>query len=279
MTTAASAKEQSLVGSKGTILPEGPEVRREAQRLQRVLLNAKLTELSIVSGRYTRSPITGSELVPGTRVQDVSSHGKLIHIALESQEGPVYIHSTLGMTGWWSQEKSKYIRFALLGDKSISFHDPRNFGTIKVVNQAEHSKKLKSLGPDFSRVSLDNINKVKTETSDRVRRYGSKQTIGQALLDQRIFCGIGNYLRADALYLAGISPHLNARSLPQDRLDTLIFNCGIVTMAAYEDVSPVGLKRPYHHVAYHRSKSLRGNSMLAEQVDGRTIWWCPAEQT
>lgn len=227
-----------------------------------------------------KAPIVGAELVSGTRVQNVSSHGKLIHISLETQtEGSLYIHSTLGMTGWWSTDLSKYVRYALLGDKPFSFHDPRNFGTIKVVDEDEHFKKLKSLGPDFSRVSLDNLNAVKIEVFERIKRFGSKQSIGEALLDQRIFCGIGNYLRADALYLSGISPHWNAKSLPDDRLETLIFNCGIVTMAAYEDISPVGLKRPYHHVAYHKSKSLRGNPIVAEMMSGRTMWWCPTEQT
>lgn len=261
-------------------MPEGPEVRRESQRLSSVLLDTKLTELAVISGRYLKADIAGASLVEGTCVTAVDNHGKLIHIELKTpSDSRLYIHSTLGMTGWWSQDISKYDRFALLGDSPIIFHDPRNFGTIKVVQRSEHLKKLKSLGPDFSKADLDTFDDLRTGVLERIERYGSKQTIGQALLDQRIFCGIGNYLRADALYLAGISPHLNAKGLEIERLEKLIFNCGLVSAAAYEDISPVGLQRPYHHVAYHRPRSLRGNPIISEQVDGRAIWWCPTEQT
>lgn len=261
-------------------MPEGPEVRKEAQQLSRVILNTTLSEIAVVSGRYLKNPLFGPSIW-GSRVLDVRNHGKLLIIALEDDNGdPLYIHSTLGMTGWWSTSNSKYERLKLRGSATISFHDPRNFGTLKVVTEDEHRKKIRSLGPDFSRISQENIDTIRAEVISRIERFGTKQTIGQALLDQRIFCGIGNYLRADALYLAGINPHLNAKSLDSERLDTLIMNCGIVSMAAYQNSSPlVGVRGPYHHVAYHRSRSINGNPIISEQVDGRAIWWCPAEQT
>ena len=183
------------------------------------------------------------------------------------------------MTGQWSVRNSKYERFELCGDKIVKFHDPRNFGTIKVVDQKEHDRKIQSLGPDYSQVTLDGIDELCQQTMARIQRFGSKQTIGQALLDQRVFCGIGNYLRADALYLSGLSPHHNAKSLDSERLETLIMNCALVSTAAYQGKSPIGANAPYHNVAYGMSQSPNGNRIIAEQVDKRSIWWCPAEQT
>ena len=262
-------------------MPEGPEVRREAQNLSNIILGTKLTEIAIVSGRYLKAPVVGASLINDAQVRGVRNHGKLIIIeAISNLNEPMYIHSTLGMTGWWAARTSRYERFELRGDKVVKFHDPRNFGTIKVVDQDGHDLKIRSLGPDYSRVTLEGIDELNQQTMARIQRFGSKQTIGQALLDQRIFCGIGNYLRADALYLTGLSPHDNAKTLDSQRLEALIMNCALVSTAAYQGRSPIaGVNGQYHNVAYGMSKSPNGNRIIAEQIDKRSIWWCPAEQT
>jgi formamidopyrimidine-DNA glycosylase len=239
----------------------------------------QISKLNVISGRYVKTPIVDSERLIDCVIERVFNHGKLIVFDLRTgTDHDLYIHSTLGMTGWWGENQSRYARFETDGTRKIVFNDLRNFGTIKIVDSTGNWAKLKQLGPDLGQISIDALPTIHAEIEKRLARYGKKQTIGEALLDQRIFCGIGNYLRADALYLSGLSPHRAATALQARELEALVNNCCIVTLASYENRSPIGLKRPYHHLAYGRRLSPTGQQIIGEQLNGRTIWWSPTEQ-
>jgi|SRR5579859_857743 len=244
-------------------MPEGPEVRLQADLLQRVV-GSTIHGARVVSGRYLRKPITGLDELAGSRITAINNHGKLIYFALD---GKRYIHSTLGMSGSWEAENLKHTRISLTLSKStIHYHDPRNFGTLKIVSAAEHQEKLSLLGPDFSK-PLDES--VTTEIERRLSSYGSG-CIAQSLLDQRIFCGIGNYLRADALYLAKINPH--ALKLSKRSLKNLVLRCIELSSLAYLE------RESYEFIIYKRRISKLGNPIVSELIGPRRIWWCPVEQ-
>jgi formamidopyrimidine-DNA glycosylase len=107
----------------------------------------------------------------------------------------------------------------------------------------------------------------------RARKFGKKHTVATALLDQRIFCGVGNYIRADACYTAKIDPRLPLSSLDEGELHRLFRSCGEVAAAAYMEPAR------FVNTCYQRKTSPKGNP-IESYVDatGRTMWWCPAEQ-
>ncbi|MGG6265599.1 hypothetical protein ACQ4M3_06285 [Leptolyngbya sp. AN03gr2] len=62
----------------------------------------------------------------------------------------------------------------------------------------------------------------------------SERTIGAALLDQTIVAGIGNYLRAEILFLCQIDPWRKVQELTQPELDSLCQIIPQIARRAYE---------------------------------------------
>ncbi|CAM6003616.1 unnamed protein product [Sphagnum balticum] len=85
------------------------------------------------------------------------------------------------------------------------FNDPRHFGTIKFTHKkADLDAKLKELGWDPLAYPYDTHERFITSRLASAK-YANK-TIGEVLMNQSLFAGVGNYIRAEALYEAGISP-------------------------------------------------------------------------
>ena len=132
-------------------MPEGPEVKRIAELLAEKVSSKKLTKIEILSGKYTKKNPDGFEqfqnILP-INIVGAGCTGKFIFMILE---GGSSIWNSLGMTGYWSETKSKHARLALHIDNNVLyFNDTRNFGTIKFVgDKKELIKKLETLGPDM----------------------------------------------------------------------------------------------------------------------------------
>jgi len=77
-------------------------------------------------------------------------------------------------------------------------------------------KELRALGPDLLADSFD-----RAEALGRMRASGHA-SIGDVLLNQRIMAGIGNVLKCEILFLAGIEPFTPTSSLGGATLNDLI---------------------------------------------------------
>lgn len=261
-------------------MPEGAEVKRWTEGLNKSLTGKVIASARPIGGRYMRvDPATlGMNKLQGVRINAVTCKGKLIVFELEGDDA---ILSTLGMTGWWEPDYfmdpafDKYKRIELLftdGSRAV-FFDPRNFGTFKVVTTKEVKRKKAELGVDiFSSAELDEVLNF-PEFEARAKRFGKSQTVAEATLDQRIACGCGNYIRADAMHLMGISPHRLLSSLSQSELRALFVSMRIIAIASYVSDGS------YDTVIYGREVSPKGNEIAAFlDKNGRNVWWCPAEQ-
>jgi formamidopyrimidine-DNA glycosylase len=96
-------------------------------------------------------------------------------------------------------------------DARIYFYDQLSFGTLKLLSDRKLlEKKLQEIGPDimddsttleiFIKQIRKNVGKKSDSGNDRTRM------IGNIIVNQKIISGIGNYLRADVLWMAGVSP-------------------------------------------------------------------------
>ncbi len=70
---------------------------------------------------------------------------------------------------------------------------------------------IAKLGPDPLRADAD-----PSRFADRLR--GSRKAIGSVRLDQNVITGIGNVYRAELLFLCGVHPSREARSLTEDEV-------------------------------------------------------------
>ena len=268
-------------------MPEGPECRRIAESLAKFISNKKLVEVKLLSGRYTKKSPGGFESFSDDlpiSVAGVGVHGKFIYWILNKEYS---LWNTLGMTGSWGAAERKHSRVKFTFDDGtvVYFNDQRNFGTLKFV-RGKHQliEKLQSLGPDMLSEEVTPENFI-----SRLRKKNS-QNICKVLMDQSVVCGIGNYVKADSLWLAKISPHLNVSDISDSDL-SLLNNCikkvlresyesGGATIKTYENFD--GEKGEYaeQFLVYNRKTDSDGNEVVREHTpDGRTTHWSPKRQT
>ena len=100
-------------------------------------------------------------------------------------------------------------------------------------------------------------------------------------MDQSVICGVGNYVKADSLWLAKINPHSSVSDLSDlelERLNNSIqevlkesYRTGGATIRTYQNLD--GEKGEYasRFLVYNRKVDSEGNKVIREQTaDGRT---------
>lgn len=129
-----------------------------------------------------------------------------------------WLHLHFGMTGdlelFRSQEFPKYTRFVIGfkdGDK-LAYKDLRKFGVIELVKSPEDYQKQNKLGIDLLEVNLDTF---------KMGLASRKVAIKTALLDQKHFAGIGNWIADEMLFNCGIHPEKPANELSQKQYEQL----------------------------------------------------------
>lgn len=243
-------------------MPEGPEIRHHRNRLL-PMKGKQLTEINILSGRYMRAGIEKIGAPPGQIVNDVEVKGKLLGFWMDEH----CILATAGMSGWWAQGEpdSKFKRIELVfGKEKFTFVDQRNFGTFKVATHDEANEKFESLGVDVFRNDSTTVQDLKS----RLAKHAKVFPICEVLLDQRIFAGVGNYIRAEAMYKAKIHPKTPARNITDQQLADLWRAIHTTALEAYE------LEHNYHDLCYRRETTNKGEKVVNfMDRNKRTVWY------
>ena len=266
-------------------MPEGPECRRMALQLSERVTNRTIQSIEILSGRYTKKPIENSEPFEDDfpiKVHGAGVHGKFIFMLLDHQWS---LWSTLGMTGSWSDKLSKHSRVKfVLNDGELFYNDQRNFGTIKFMQGKKPLiDKLNSLGPDLLAEECEDELFI-----ERLMKK-KKKTVAEALMDQSVLSGVGNYVKAEALYLARLSPnrvvatltHREAILLNKTVRSVLLnsFESGGATIKSYTDFYGETGNATDRFAVYNKKFDPSGNPVVREKTaDGRTTHWVPAVQ-
>jgi formamidopyrimidine-DNA glycosylase len=292
-------------------MPEGVEVKLSAENIK-----------SLVEGKQVASITTGeksryaSDLPEGLNdflnsfiinngnnintinecnIVSVKTRGKFMY--WEFSNG-WYMFCTFGMTGQWSPNAGKHVCLNIrLYDysqniphvpykvSSIYFNDPRHFGTIKFVKGKDQlDVKLSELGWDPLQ---DDLTKYSGWLTGQLSK--TSKPIGQVLMDQSLFAGVGNYIRAEALYLAKMSPWTPANKLSKNDAQNLFKACVDVmqesyrfqgaTIHTYKTAYGEEGKYSSFFKVYGQKADPLGNAIIREDTpDKRTIHWCPSIQ-
>lgn len=108
-------------------------------------------------------------------------------------------------------------------------------------------------------------------------------------MDQSVISGVGNYVKAEALYLAELSPHRTVGSLTLAETDVLhqqiinvmkaAYNTGGATFSTYRNPDGSRGNAQQRFVVYGNKVDPLGNPVIKEETrDGRTTHWCPTIQ-
>jgi len=202
-------------------MPEGPEVRKYADALHAALKGRAIVSLEARTKDARKWLQENEQRIRGRRVDRVASHGK--HL-IGYIEGNFFFHSHLMMWGRWEtfgpielpeRDRRERARIVVEGAAAILLSAP-------IFNAGEGDpyeviEILSTLGPDalpyhgpFNRA----------EFLRRVVEY-KDETIGAALLNQRIVAGLGNYLRAEILFNCKLNPWLPVSELSECHLTCL----------------------------------------------------------
>jgi formamidopyrimidine-DNA glycosylase len=286
-------------------MPEGPEVKLSADLIRPLIVGKEIRNLySMPNSRYGDSKSGSNLLGPGFNslvelsthllnnpfrptVQSVDVRGKFMYWTISMGAISWHLFSTFGMTGQWSPTTGKHPCFVFeFADKTeMVFNDPRHFGTIKFVDDSTALKeKLDELGWDPLGMPLDkNLKWVQQQCSK------TNKSIAEVLMDQTVFSGVGNYIRAEALYLSKFSPWRQSNKLTPAEIETLCKSIVSVMESSYQHQGATiqtyktayGEEGRYSTLfqVYGRKEDPMGRKIVKNLTpDKRSIHWCPEVQ-
>ena len=172
---------------------------------------------------------------------------------------------------------------------SFYFYDQLSFGTLKAVDchtdgETILEKKLKELGPDL----LDDNTTFELVKNQLRKKVNENKAIGNVIVNQKIISGVGNYLRADSLWMAKLSPFRKVQDITNDELKVLyeailglIWGDYDYDYAIKKKYIKPSLKLPHHYhrdfFIYNHSEDIYGNRVKKEQLyegsQKRFIYW------
>lgn len=272
-------------------MPEGPEIRRQADRVRRA-----------VGGEIARQVVFGlprleaeGPALSGRRVRGVDSRGKALLVHFEGGAS-VFCHSNL--YGRWyfvnagqSPRTGRQLRFGVDTEaKRALLYSASAIDVLPTERLPEHPF-LAKLGPDV----LDpEVSPAAVEARLEASRFRRRNLAG-LLLDQGFVAGIGNYLRSEILFFAGILPELRPADLQPGRRRRLAEAIVDVTRRAYrtggitieteldDQLKADGLtkRQRRHHVFAREGRICRRCETPIEKrtVAGRRLYLCPGCQT
>jgi formamidopyrimidine-DNA glycosylase len=223
-----------------------------------------------------------------------------------------YLYSFLALEGKWVWEPRAHSNLWLvLGEIKVTrpplhliqrvlyYDDSRHQGQINFFGSPDElDVKLKKLGPDilanalFDRGELpdlpvsEHITAGSWQTIFRNPRLRTKR-LCEFLLDQARFCGIGNYIRAEIMYMTRLSPYRTLESLQDREIEAIRQSAIDIMYRSYKSqghtfssfVNTHGDKGEFKCVIYQKRQCPLGHPIVQESdKQGRTIHWVPALQ-
>lgn len=288
-------------------MPEIVEVKKYADFIRKKVNKQKLIDIKIINGRYNSKPFEHYQKLKNhlpTEIEEIETKGKFMYIKFKND---LIIGFTLGLTGGWfylknninkynypdNQEIDKYIKNAqehinvefIFEKGKLLFHDQLSFGTIKVFDDLEEfNKKIKSIGIDI----MDNNISIEIFTASIKKKSNLDKYIGNVLMNQKVISGIGNYLRADALWHAKISPFRKVKNLTDKELEDIYNSLRLITWTLYDynlgvELKIINPKDKFHidlqkeFLVYGRDYDSNGLKVIKEKLyEGsqiRYIYW------
>jgi len=256
------------------------------------LVGKRLTDIQVVGGRFAKSPPEGlKEILEENsrgklRIDSIDTKGKFMWWTMGSWR----MWCTYGMSGQWSKKMSPHTAIVLECEDdsgtttTVYFNDQRRFGTIKFVNNKKsHEKKLASLGPDVLGAELT------PEIFAKNLLVKPDRPICEALMDQSCVSGIGNYIRAEAMWLARVDPWKPVISMTSREVLSLYesvnsvsknsYNSGGATIHTYVGVDDSKGEFSSRFAVYARKVDVDGNNVLSKKdSNGRMVHWSSERQ-
>jgi len=277
-------------------MPEGPEVACVRDALSQVLTNKHVVLFEHTPHRFYKgidqleSDIHNEDIT----IKEVSCYGKKLMIEFSNDK---ILFNSLGRFGNWSIDKkpsTTRLTFGIGTKKQydnfdqvtivqyVYYGDTKGEGRFEYTKSKNKKVTLSKIGPDVlqDHLSLDDFYDL--------FQFKPKNQIIDALLDQSIISGIGNYLRTDICYHAKLHPYRTVDSLSDDEWAVLHNSVYHICEKAYKKsgctlgtfVTPNREKGTYVRlIDPKKSKTKNGESYVEGYCKSkRKIYWVPKLQ-
>ncbi|MCU0569441.1 MAG: hypothetical protein MUF49_23045 [Oculatellaceae cyanobacterium Prado106] len=218
-------------------MPEGPEVRRFADQLHSVLAHQPIAQLTARTQQAKRWLAAHEEALSDRTIQRVSTHGKNL---LGWIEGEYYFHAHLMMWGRWltftgvpPEEVDRRERARIVTPTGGAILLSAPIFQLGQGNPYEQIETLRLLGCDILPQPGESFDVAQFQQ----RLFAPEQvqrSLGAALLEQSIVAGIGNYLRAEILFLCRLDPWKQVGDLTPSEFEQLCQMIPQIAQRAYE---------------------------------------------
>lgn len=271
-------------------MPEGPEIWRISDSLDHALADKSITSIHFELDALKEY----EDVLEGQQVRNVEARGKAI-LTFFTNDLVMYSHNQL--YGKWfvrdyddEPKTNRKLRVAIHnGEKSAYLYSASQIEIISKDAVDEH-RYIKKLGPDVlhPKTTLEDIKAQFLADTYQNRKLTT------LLLDQGFISGIGNYLRSEIMFYAGVSPYKKLKDYSDSKKQKLAEATVKLSRRSYEtggitnDPSIVeALKREkakrseYRHFVYNRTGKRChkcGTIIREEKTGGRKIYFCPKEQ-
>jgi endonuclease VIII len=292
-------------------MPEGNEIHRWAER-----------HTAAFAGRQVRADgpqgrFTDSDVIDGRKLERVMAVGKhlgydfgkdrILHVHLGLQgdftegSGPLpEVKGALRLRMWNAASVKKppvpgeTKRHAWYSEDDGTGHlDPEQIAWVElrgpmdcsIYTQDKWEALVKKLGPDP--LNGDGPEKMLAKVAK------SRKPIAELLMDQTMFAGVGNIIRAEVLYRARLSPFRMGKDVDETTLRAMWKDAGVLLRAGLVDRRLVSTKpadRPHkkgpvlkeeaHYVYRHNGLPcfVCGTVIRKQEMAGRNLFWCPTCQ-
>ena len=268
-------------------MPEGPEIKRVATRISKVVVNQAPVEVF-----FSQEPLQRyGQILSGRRVLEVSSRGKALLTQFEG-DLTVYTHNQL-YGRWYVMRANKFpktnrtLRFAMHTPTHSALLYSASEIHVLDPSQLAHHPYIAKLGPD----ALDEQITWRDILSRLQEKAFHRRSLAALYLDQKFVAGVGNYLRTEILHKSGLDPFARPCDLTRRQLGLLARNTLELSRQAYatagitntpgrvKSLKAAGITRSrYRHLAFARKGQdcyACAASIQRIEVSGRRIYFCP----
>ena len=272
-------------------MPELPEVEVIVQGLRPLLMECQIVSTG-ASGKRLRHdlPTTAEkELLRGSRITSIHRRAKYVCISLDSGNS-IIIH--LGMTGNLGvfpqkNPKAKHDHFwcNLSNNQQLRYNDTRRFGSIQIVPTTQEEELNRLV---FAKLGPEPLTDAFTGSYLHKKAGDKTLSVKSFIMTNAIVVGIGNIYANESLFLAGIDPRRQTRSMTGDewqKLAKCIKNvlthaiaCGGSTINDFVNASQQGGYFQINFKVYGKNGQpcLNCESVINQvTISGRTTFFCP----
>ena len=239
-------------------MPEGPEIRRAADKLEAAIKGEPLTNVWFAFPQLQpyQTQLTGQ------RVTHIATRGKAL---LTHFSGGLTLYSHNQLYGVWR-----------VVDAGV---EPQSNRVLRVRLQTASKAILLYSASDIDILPAEQVKARLLSAKFRNRQFSG------LLLDQAFLAGLGNYLRVEILWQVGLSGKRKAAELSDSQLDALAHALLDIPRLSYRTRGLVDDNK--HHGALFRFKVFHRDGERCERCGGiiekttlssRPFYWCPGCQ-